>query len=302
LKNKDLTKQQSVSVIVVTYNSEKYLFKCISSILDSDYTQLEVILVDNASKDDSLKTIDKFQKDIQIIKNKKNLGFAGGNNLGIKKSLGDIIVLINPDAYVTKNAITELIKPFLEDENVMITGSKILYPDSNVIQSAGGIIQLNGLTKHIGYKENDENQYNVVRQVDYVTGAAMAIRRKLFKITGLLDTVYNPAYYEEVEKCVQAKKLNYKILYVPSSVVYHYESTNLGALTFNFLKVFHSSRFKFIYRNYGINEILFKFYTSELKWFLSSCDSEHKKIVLKAHLKTIFSPQIKFRKRIKLLK
>jgi len=302
LTNIDFAKQQSVSVIVVSYNSEKYLFKCISSILDSDYPQLEVIVVDNASKDNSLKIIQNFQKNIQIIKNIKNLGFAGGNNLGIEKSSGDIIVLINPDAYVTKNAIIELIKPFWDDEKVMITGSKILYPDSKVIQSAGGIIQLNGLTNHIGYKENDENQYNVIKQVDYVTGAAMAIRRKLFKITGLLDTVYSPAYYEEVEKCVQARKLNFKVLYVPNSVVYHYESTTFGALSFNFLQVFHSSRFKFIYRNYGIYEFLFKFFSSELKWFFSSCDSEHKKIVLKAHLKIIFSPQIKFRKRINLVK
>jgi len=296
------SKHQSVSVIVVSYNSEKYLVKCISSILDSDCLPHEIIVVDNASSDNSLKTIEKFQKNIQIIKSKTNLGFAGGNNLGINKSKGDIIVLINPDAYVTTSAISELVKPFLDDQKVMITGSKILYPDTNVIQSAGGIIQLNGLTNHIGYKENDESQYDTVKQVDYVTGAAMAIRRKFFKITGLLDTVYSPAYYEEVEKCVQARNLDYKVLYVPKSVVYHYESTTLVALSFNFLKVFHSSRFKFIYRNYSIYKILFKFFPCELRWFFVSCDYEHKKIVLKTHLKTIFSPQITFRKRIKLVK
>lgn len=288
----------SVSVIVVSYNSEKYISQCLESIIKSDYPQLEIIVVDNASKDNSLQILDKFQKNITTIKNKKNLGFAGGNNICIKKSSGEIIALINPDAYVTKNTITELVKPFLDDENVMITGSKVLYPDSKKIQSAGGIIQKNGLTNHIGYQENDEHQYDDIIQVDYVTGSAMAIRRKLFEITGLLDTVYTPAYYEEAEKCVQARKLNYKVLYVPSSVVFHYESTTYGALTINFLKIFHLSRFKFIYRNYSIGEFLFKFIPSELKWFLYHCDS--KKIVVNAHLKVLFSPQIKFKKRIEL--
>lgn len=289
-------KLPKISVVVVTYNSENYITECLNSILASDYPSMEIIVVDNASKDNTLKQLEIFNQKLTLIRSKKNLGFAGGNNLGIKKSKGEILVLINPDAYVTKNSFKELIKPFLTDPKIMITGSKILYPNSKTIQSAGGIIQKNGLTNHIGYKEKDEKQYNFPELVDYVTGAAIAIRRKLFELTGLFDTVYKPAYYEETEKCLQARKLNYKVLYVPKSVVYHHESTTLGVLSKNFLKTFHSSRFKFIYRNYSLSDYLFKFVPSELEWFLFNCTSNEKSIVLKAHLTTIFSPKIKYHK------
>ena len=115
-------------------------------------------------------------------------------------------------------------------------------------------------------------------------------------MTGLFDTVYKPASYEETEKFLQARKLNYKVLYVPKSVVYHHESTTLGVLSKNFLKTFHSSRFKFIYRNYSLSDYLLKFVPDELEWFLFNCTLNEKSIVLKAHLITIFSPNIKYHK------
>jgi len=279
----------SVSVIVVSYNSEKYISQCLDSILKSDYPQLEIFVVDNASTDNSLKIIEQFQKNITIIKNKKNQGFAAGNNTGIKHSSGEIILLINPDAYVTRNSITELIKPFLSDEKIMITGPKILYPNSKKIQSAGGIYHKNGLTNHFGNGETDQGQYDESREVDYVTGAVMAIRKKLFEKTGLFSESYKPAYFEELEKCVQAKKLNYKILFQPKSEAFHYESTTLEALSKPFLKHYHTNRFRFIYRNYGVVDFFSKFLPSEIKWFFSHCPPSERNLVIRAHLKAMIS-------------
>jgi len=283
-----LKKSQKISVIIVSYNSEKYIKQCLDSVIKSSIP-LEIIVIDNASTDNTLQILKIYEDKIKLIKSTQNLGFGGGNNLGIKNSSGDILILINPDAYVEKNSIEQLIEPMLYDERVMITGPKIFYPDSKKIQSAGGVLLSNALPYHIGYGQKDDPIFNTLITVDYVTGAAMAIKRTLFEITGLFDPVYNPAYYEETEKCVQARKLGFKVLYVPESVVYHYESTTLTALSKKFLKLFHTNRFKFIYRNFGFFEYM-RFLYSETKWFFLNCGFDEKKLVANAHFKIIFSP------------
>ena len=278
-----------VSVIVVTYNGEKYVDECLNALMESDYPSFEIIVVDNNSRDGTLTNLQKYQRRIKLIENNKNLGFAEGNNIGIKQAKGDIIILINQDAIVNKHSIKELVLPFLEDDKIMITGSKILYPGTTKIQSAGGILQKNGLTNHIGCGEEDHNQYDVIKEVDYITGAAMAIHRNLFEKTNLFSVKYKPAYFEELEKCLQARKLNYKVVFVPTSVVYHHESTTFGALSTSFLKHYHTNRFRFIYRNYSFKDFVSKFIPSELKWFFKSCNPNEWMLVIRAHLKAIIS-------------
>lgn len=295
MKTEDTSKLE-VSIIIVTYNSEKYIAKCLDSILKNDYTNFEIIVVDNASSDTTIEILKNYEDSLKIIKNKKNLGFGEGNNLGIKASTGSIILLINSDAYLENNSISELVSIFHKDNKVMIVGPKILYPDSKKIQSAGGIIQKNGLTNHIGYGDEDNPKYGDLKIVDYVTGAIMAIRRKLFEETGLFDPIYFPAYYEETEKCVQAQKLDYKVIYYPNSIAYHYESTTFGTQSRAYLTMFHNNRFKFIYRNYDLKKYLFDFLPAELRWFVMFCTPKERAIVLKAHIRAIFSPRVFLRK------
>jgi len=288
----DEASKPKVSIIIVTYNSEKYILKCVDSILKNNYPNLEIIVVDNASSDNTINKLKNYGDKLKIIKNKKNLGFGIGNNLGIKLSTGSILLLINADAYLEENSISELVSVFLKDDKVMIVGPKILYPDTRKIQSAGGIIQKNGLSNHIGYGDEDNPKYDDLKIVDYVTGAIMAIRRKLFEESGLFDPVYFPAYYEETEKCVQARKLNYKVVYSPKSIGYHYESTTIGTKNPAFLTIFHKNRFKFIYRNYSFKDYFSKFLPSEIHWFFKYCPPHEKKIVIKSHLKAIFSKRV----------
>jgi len=285
-----------VSIVVVSYNSEQYIIKCIDSLLKSKYPNFEIIVVDNSSKDNSLQKLREFKNNIKLIESKKNLGFSGGNNLGIQNSQGEITVLINPDVYVTEDSILELILPLLNDHKIMITGSKILYPNSKKIQSAGGLFNKNGLTSHIGYGEQDNHKYNYLKSVDYVTGAAMAIRKKLFDITGLFDTIYFPAYYEEAEKCFIARKLGYKVVYSPKSTVYHFESITHGVGSKSYLRMFHTNRFKFIYKNFDLRSYLFKFIPFELGWFFVYCPPSARGLVIKSHLRAIFSPGVIFKK------
>lgn len=288
----------SVSVIVVTFNSQDYIEQCLDTLLQSTIP-LEIIVVDNASTDNTTEILEHYDKKVKIIKSTENLGFAGGNNLGIKNSKGNIIALINPDAYVKPDSIEKMAVPLVNDETVIITGPKIYYPKTTKIQSAGGILRPNALPYHLGYGLKDNAQFDLPRTVDYVTGAAMAIKRNLFEMTGLFDPIYNPAYYEETEKCIQARKLGYKILYVPDSVVYHHESTTLTALSEKFLTLFHTNRFKFVYRNFGVAEYL-KFILSELKWFVVNCGSKEKRIVLRTHINALLSTELKIKRKVPL--
>ena len=278
-----------VSVIIVTYNSTNYIEKCLENILQSSYPDFEIIVVDNSSSDDTLKKLEKFKGKIKLVISKENLGFGVGNNLGIKNSKGDIFVLINPDANVTKDAIKELIIPMLDDPKIAITGSKIFYPDSTKIQSAGGIMSKNALPSHFGYGKPDSAEYNFQKSVDYVTGASMAINKKLFEKIGLFNPIFYPAYFEETDICVKAKKLGYKVIYSPKSVVYHHESTTLVALSKNYLIPFHRNRFKFIYKNFSVVNYLFKFWPNELKWYILYLGSSERAIVLKTHIQTLSS-------------
>jgi len=288
-KKQQFQSDPKISVIVVSFNSEKYIKKCINSILSNKYKNLELIVIDNNSNDDTLSEINNLNYKLKLIKNKTNVGFGMANNIGIENSSGEIILLVNPDAYLNDDSISNLIKPFLFDEKIMIAGPKILYPDSNIIQSAGGKIEKNGLTNHYDYKKIDDNTNDFQHEVDYVTGAVMAIRRSLFKKIGLFDPVYFPAYYEETEKCLQTTRLGYKVVYVPDSVAYHYESTTIGALSDSFLKLFHTNRFRFVYRNYSFSKFISKFIPSELFWFFLKCPPKERNLVVKCHLRALFS-------------
>jgi len=188
-KNKPITtKFPQVSTIVVSYNSEKYISECIDSLLQSDYPDFEIIVVDNASTDNTVSILKQYDDKIKLIQSTENLGFAGGNNFGIKNSKGEVIVMINPDAFVTNTAIREMVMPLIRDEKTMVTGPKIFYPGTKKIQSAGGMMKKNAIPYHLGYGKEDNYQFDYSREVDYVTGAAIALKRKLFEITGLFDT------------------------------------------------------------------------------------------------------------------
>ena len=114
----------------------------------------------------------------------------------------------------------------------------------------------------------------------------------------LFDSVYFPAYYEETEKCIQARNLGFKVIYQPSSIVYHHESTTYGALSESFLSNFHTSRFKFVYRNFPFFTIISKFIPSEIFWFVRHCPPREKVIVVRSNLKAMFSKRVIFKLQI----
>ena len=216
-----------VAVIVLSWNNYADLSKCLESVLNSDVHgfSLKVIVVDNGSTDDLCSRLKREYSSVTVLCTGVNLGFARGNNVGIKHALGlgaDYVVLLNQDVFVSSQYIQTLVEFMEKNPYVGIAGGKVLFADRpKVIWSAGGRINwwLGRFGGH-GYKQVDsQGKYTTIREVDYIPGAAMIIRRELLEAIGLLPECYFLGG-EEVDFAVRARKAKFKVCYVPSPEAY----------------------------------------------------------------------------------
>jgi len=222
---------KNISVIIPVYNGVKYLKKCFDSLYNQIYKKFEIIVVDNNSGDGSVEYIKNNYPRIKIIENKKNLGFARANNIGIKEALkkgAEVIVIISQDNYFETNFLYEGLK-ILEIKEVGVCTPKIIYAGTNIIWWAGGKFLTTKdllrkftvkITEHIGKKEKDLGQYNKIREVDVLTGNTLFIKREVFEKIGLFDEKYF-LYGDDVDFSLRVKEAGFKLLYFPSTKVYH---------------------------------------------------------------------------------
>ena len=217
-----------VSVIIPVWNGREYLLACLDALLAQEYQDLEVIAVDNASTDGSADLVAERYPQVRLIRNRVNLGFAGGCNVGLRAAQGDVLVLLNQDTRVLPGWLRALVDA-LRQPKVGVVGCKILYPDGKTIQHAGGRIEWPlGMAYHYGKGERDDGQWDEPRQVEYVTGAAMAFRRDVLERVGLLDEEFWPGYFEDTDFCFRVRETGYEVRYVPDSVLIHTETTATG--------------------------------------------------------------------------
>lgn len=227
-----------ISIIIVNWQGKLDTVECLSS-LQKMYKfdhQVDVVVVDNDSKDNSKIYIRKAHPWVKLVYTKENLGFSGGNNYGINIAMEqkpDYIWLLNNDTIVEKNSLS-LVKAF-NDPHVGIAGSKIYFyagrefhrsryqkkDQGRVIWYAGGLIDWNNMyAQHRGVDKVDQGKFDNPGQTDFVTGCSMMIKRKVIETVGLLDEKFY-LYFEDLDYCLRAKSAGYKILYQPSSLVWH---------------------------------------------------------------------------------
>jgi GT2 family glycosyltransferase len=221
---------KKVSIIIPNYNGQKYLGECLDSLhrLDFPRDQYEIIVVDNASSDGSKGFIHSTYLDVALIQAERNLGFAGGCNLGIKNSCGESVVLLNNDTVVDTNWLKELVAVADSDKEVAIVGSKLLFKHTpNEIQNAGSYLTNRGDGGDIGSHQPDEGQYNTTREVMAVCGASMLVRRTLIEEIGALDEDFF-AYYEDIDLCYRTRLYGKKIVFASKSIVYHVHAATSG--------------------------------------------------------------------------
>jgi GT2 family glycosyltransferase len=214
-----------LSVILLNYNGAPDTIDCIESLHRSSFKDFEVVVVDNASSDDSVDLLKARCPDVTLLVNNRNLGFAGGNNVGIRYALkrgSEFVLLLNNDTTADPDALQTLLKTMGENSAAGIIGGKIYYSDRpNVIWFAGGYFNANsGFGDHYGKSEEDRGQYDKVRECDFITGCCMLIRRDVCQKIGFLDESYF-LYYEDADFCTRARRAGYSVLYQPAAVIYH---------------------------------------------------------------------------------
>lgn len=255
----------SVSVIVLVWNGEAYIKTCLDALLTQTYSPLEVIVVDNYSSDGSRDLVRQFGSKIRLIESDYNRGFAGGNNLGIAHANGEIVILLNQDAIVQPGWVEAIVSTFESDTQIGIVGCKSLYPESLQIQHAGGWLrETDAFAYHIGQGETDVGQYETLTDPTYVTGAAFAVHRRVVDQIGGLDSGFSPAFYEEIDYCLQARNVGFRIVFQPKALIYHHETTTLAKQSYARVSAFHRNRVRFVLRHWDA-EALSVFYESEKK-------------------------------------
>ena len=188
--------------------------------------KFEVIVVDNASEDGSADYIAAHFPHARLLRNTTNLGFAGGCNVGLHHAHGSSFVLLNQDTEAQPNWLSQLITPLRQDSSIGITGSKALFLDGT-IQHAGAHLDHQAISHHYGYTTRDRHDYDQLRDVDFVTGAALAISRRAYTVIGDLDEGFSPAYYEDADWCYRARAAGFRVVYVPDSVIIHKETSSV---------------------------------------------------------------------------
>ncbi len=255
-----------VYIIILNWNGWQDTIECLRSVFLNNYPNYHVILCDNYSEDNSLKhtknwadihghsyveynekyaetggSINDSEVDLILFQNGHNLGFAGGNNVGIKYALSkndfDFIWLLNNDTVIDKDSLSNMVIRAMKETNVGICGSTLIYyhtPDK--VQAYGGAKYNKwlGIPKHIGVMESFDKKVNVLKiekKIKYIVGASMLVGKEFLKEVGLMNEEYF-LYYEELDWAVRSKN-KYRLLYVYNSIVYHKEGKSIGTNSIN---------------------------------------------------------------------
>ena len=240
-----------ISVITVNYNGLKDTCALIDSIPSDD--SIEVIVVDNASTQDEATQISQRYPNVHVIRSTQNLGFAGGNNLGIKAAKGKYLYLVNNDTILKssdsdKHKLLQVMINRLESSpTIGMVCPKILFAWSpNPIQFAGytPLSRITIRNKAIGCGEEDRDQYQNAHSTPYAHGAAMMIKREALENVGFMPECYF-LYYEELDWSVMFTQAGYEIWYEPTSIIYHKESQTTG--TDSSLKTYYITRNRLLF-------------------------------------------------------
>jgi len=223
-----------LSIIIVNYKTKKKALNCIKAIKASHLTGIayEIILVDNASGDGSGEAVKEIYDDVVFIKSEKNLGMGGGNNVGIAAARGGIVLILNPDAYVSYEAIIKMYFHILSDRKIGVVAPKLLGPDKKIQPTClrfpkfyTPLLRRTFLGRIFRQKHDDflmvDFDHKNIRAVDWVQGSCLMIRKEVLeKIGGGFDEGFF-MYFEDTDLCRRVWRTGYKVIYDPDAVVIH---------------------------------------------------------------------------------
>lgn len=253
-----------LSIIIVNFNSNNYLGKCLESIYanppDCDF---EVIVVDNASTDDSISIVKNVFPQVDIILNENNKGFSAANNIGIKASQGKYILLLNHDTLIRNNALNVLLDFMSNNPDVGACGPKILNSDGTIqhqckrgfptplstLVHMAGFNKLMPKSKLFGHYLMTYIDINQINEVDSLSGSCMLIRKEILVNIGGLDELFF-LYGEDLDLCYRIKQGKFKIYYVPQAIITHFGGVGSRAMSYKSIIEFYRSMIIFYVKHY----------------------------------------------------
>lgn len=218
-----------ISVVITNYNGRRYLPDCLSSLELQTYRDFETILVDNASTDGSVEFVEENYPEVRIVRNRENLGFAGGTNAGIRAARGEYVLTLNNDTRADSGFVEHLWKAMEIDPLVGMCAAKMLFPDGS-INSTGICISRSGAAWDRGMYEPDRGQYDRPDEVFGPCAGAALYRRKMLDEVGLFDEDFF-CYMEDVDLAFRARLAGWTCRYVPEAVVHHHHGGTAGVGT-----------------------------------------------------------------------
>jgi GT2 family glycosyltransferase len=236
------------TAVIVNYNGAGFLDACLAALSATSSRPHDIIVVDNASSDDSLQELHAFPR-AHVLAQRHNLGFAGGANVGLAAVETEYALLLNPDVEVATDFGNALLSAFAIDVRVGAIGSLLLYPDGTTIQHAGGLIQRPLMTtRHDRYGETEDGSLTRTDALDFVTGGAIALRMAAFRDVDGFDEHFSPVYYEDVDLCLRLRDAGWNVVFDPRLRALHHEGVTLERSA-AYYRHLHRNRLRFALRH-----------------------------------------------------
>lgn len=272
------------SIIVPTWNGTRWLADCLRALEQECTAADEIIVIDNGSTDGTPDNVAREFPRVHLVRLDRNYGFAGGVNRGLQLARGDILVLVNQDVIVQEGCLSQL-RARLCASGPAIAGCKLYYPDGRTIQHAGGILRMpRAEPDHYGYRQIDDGRWNMVTEVDYVTGAVFAFDRAVLQAIGLFDEDFFPAYYEEGDYCFRARAAGFPIIYEPGAVAIHHETQSTDPHSAAYFQAMQHGRLRFVLKHCTAAQFCDEFVPAELQWLSEVRSRGHRGLLLHAYL------------------
>lgn len=237
-----------ISIITLNYNQEKVTCEFLESTKQLKYRNYEIIVCDMASHVNPVSLIESGNyPNTKVFVNPENLGFAAGNNWGMRMAKGDFFFIVNNDTEVTDDLLDKLLQPFFDNPEIGVTCPKIRYFHHPEIIQYAGFNKMNlytGRVEGIGDKEKDEGQYDTPGPTHAAHGCAMMVKREVAEKAGMFPEKFF-LYYEEWDWSARILKAGYKIWYAADALIYHKESISVGKE--NPMKVYYHTRNRILY-------------------------------------------------------
>ena len=285
----------NLSIIIVNYNVKHFLHQCLQSIKKAKQKlSIEIFVVDNNSVDKSVEMIKEEFPEVNLIINKKNVGFAKANNQAIKQAIGKYILLLNPDTIIQENTLTDTVN-FLENNNhagalgvKMIDGKGVFLPESKrsfpspkiAFYKIFGLSKLFPKSKKFGRYHLNYLSENEISEIDVISGAFLMTRKTIINKIGLLDESFF-MYGEDIDFSYRIQKAGYKNFYFPNTSIIHYKGESTKKSSVNYIYIFYKAMAIFTKKHYSNKNAQLLIFTINMAILIRATISLFKQIVIK---------------------